>query len=251
MVIVGCVLTAVFSAQVQLPAGLTYQNRGNYSEGIKEGNATVPVLDLLGMVVDGGDSAGPMAAQFRVAFFLPTGKDFSASGVAITVREARNRYFYWLDDVQPREGWNVGKLNQFSWRTDVVVKSLTHHTEGPLKMADLTAVVRLGSQTNDGVVRVAPAALYQTEAPKQVKEYAFAFQPNTEVRFDFSLYPQAGTALLCHKAGIAEKNFTEWLQCRTDGWTDGWKDLLITLYDTAGTKLTRKITFFHRRSFRE
>lgn len=145
---------------------LKYQKRGNRSEGTRDQLVAGFHVDLLSVRVGFEELADKLGERLRLRFYLP-----EAVPAHITVREVENRYYYWLDNVQPKTPWQKGFGNEFDWPTNEVMAQL-----GDLTLNDLGALVRLGSNEPNAKERVAPAILYQSKLPAQVQRYEFTFK---------------------------------------------------------------------------
>lgn len=159
-------LAAILAAAAVADDRLKYQKRGNRSEGTRDQLVAGFHVDLLSVRVNFDELIGKLGERLRLRFYLP-----EAVPAHITVREVENRYYYWLDDVQPKTPWQKGFGNEFDWPTNEVMAQL-----GDLTVNDLGTLVRLGSKEPSSKERVAPAILYQSKLPAQIQAYEFTFK---------------------------------------------------------------------------
>lgn len=159
-------LAAVVAAAALADDRLKYQKRANRSEGTRDQLVAGFHVDLLSVRVNFDELADKLGERLRLRFYLP-----EAVPAHITVREVENRYYYWLDDVQPKTPWQKGFNNEFDWPTGEVMAQL-----GDLTANDLGTLVRLGANEPSSKERVAPAILYQSKLPTQIQSYEFTFK---------------------------------------------------------------------------
>jgi len=148
-----------------LYADLEYKNRGDRFEGKRSVPVSGAYIELISATVDEPTGTEGLPEHLRVKFFLP-----HTIPVFITVRELKNKHYYWLDKVKPRKRWRPGFDNQFSWSSTEVLQHLD-----AMKLAKLGALVRLEEENRSMKERVAPAVFYSSVSPTHVKAYRFVF----------------------------------------------------------------------------
>ena len=144
---------------------LKYQKRGDRSEGTRDQLVGGINVDLLSVRARYDEAIDRLGERIYLRFYLP-----ERSPAHVTVREVDNRYYYWLDNVQPKSPWRQGFNNSFDWSTGDVIRQL-----GDLRLDDLGVLVRLGANVPSANERVAPAILYQIRPPAQIHAYEFTF----------------------------------------------------------------------------
>lgn len=235
----------VLPAAAQPSAGLSYQNRGHYREGIRTAPSTGPNVDLIAALVDYHEPYSKLPAAFRILFYLP-----DRDQVSLTIRESDARYFYWLDQVQMDPGWQARKANHFDWSTGTVIQSLTWR-DRPLSLDDLAATVRLGGAEPGKEERVLPAALYHSQPPQAVDGYVFVFRPEMRVRLGFKVFPEGGaTALDSQTFPSVDAKKPQPVKLAAKAWPDGWYRLEMSGYSLSdNSRVDGVVHFYHARRF--
>lgn len=157
-----------------------YQNRGNRYEGIKPKPVAGSDIELLSARVDYEEPAQSLPQDLKVKFYLQ-----ARSEAFVTVRELANRYYYWLDKVQPAVPWGAGFGNSFDWPAKDVLQQLS-----PLRMYDLGILVRLDHPEPSAAEHVAPAIFYHSAYPPQVAGYLFVFRLNGTAHINAAVFPE-------------------------------------------------------------
>lgn len=224
---------------------LAYGSRGNYSEGIRYAPSTGAGLDLVSALVNHGEPGYQRTpAAFRSVFYLPP-----AETPALTIREIKPRYFYWLDDLK-NQPWIASRTNGFEWSTGRIIVNLMYK-DSPLKLEDLGAVVRLGAGTpSPGNERVVPVALYHTRQPEAVTGYTFAFFPEAAMRLTFQVNRDGGKT-----AAAPSQTFEDvlarqphFVRYRDIDWADGWYRLSYSGWTQKdNTRVEGVVRFYHTR----
>jgi len=230
----------------QSQAGLTYQSRGRYSEGIRTAPSTGPSLDLISALVEYHEPYKGLPPSFQAMFYLA-----KQEPVYLTIREVEARYFYWLDQVQPESGWQAGKQNRFGWPTATVIRSLNWRQGAPLILADLGAVVRLGSSTPAKVERVAPVALYHSRPPQSVEGYCFVFRPDARMRLRFEVFAEGqGKPLESQLFPSVLAGQPHPIRWKAKEWPDGWYRIAVSGYVlSSNAPVDARVGFYHVRRF--
>lgn len=161
---------------------LAYQKRANRSEGIKAKPVSGFDIELLSAQVDYPEPTGKLHERFYARFFLER-----PAPVFLTVRELDYKYYYWLDNIEPRGNWRTGFDNVFDWPTKDVISQLPG-----LTINELGTVARLDSPQPRAIERVAPVIFYQSEYPAEVKGYRFAFKLRGDAKIKAMIYPENG-----------------------------------------------------------
>jgi hypothetical protein len=157
---------------------LGYRKRDNRFEGIKAKPVSGFDIELLSAMVDYQDQPDKVSGRFGVRFFLERSRS-----VHLVVRELDYKHYYWLDQVQPEVPWEKGFRNKFEWPTREVVQQLKG-----LTMNDLGVVARLDKLTPAAVEQVAPVVFYQTQVPKTINGYVFAFRVRDDTKIKSTVY---------------------------------------------------------------
>ncbi len=157
--------------RAQTGAELAYQRRGRYNEGLRGAPSTGVPLDLVAAMVDYREPYTQLPPQFQALVFVP-----QAQPVYLTIREVEPEYYYWLDKAQPESGWQPGRVNRFQWSTGIVIRYLTQR-DRPLRLSDLGAVARLGSDVPTTPDVILPVAFYHSTPPAEALGYRFIFRP--------------------------------------------------------------------------
>jgi hypothetical protein len=218
-----------------------YQDRGDRHEGIRPKPVSGDDIQIVSARAEPvGWPVGEAPEQMHLRFFLP------ADGpVHVTVRELDYRYYYWLDRVRPRQAWQGGQANAFSWPTGDVLLWL--YDRG-LEPADLGAVVRLTPTSYPTAEeRVAPAVLAGDDRPVAVESYLFTFKTNMPARLSCHLYREGRRKPVWSKTFkrvSAGRPFT--CPVPTDRLDRGSHRLVVDGYslDTSAP-VTQEVAFFH------
>ncbi len=157
-----------------------YQKRVGRYEGVKPKPVAGNDIDLLSVRADYTDTASAMPDRLKIKFYLD-----SASAAYVFVRELDNRYYYWLDKVQPAVPWAAGFNNAFEWPSADVLKQLEQ-----LQMYDLGVLVRLDHPEPAAIEHVAPAIFYHSALPSRVDGYLFTFRLNGMAHITASIFAE-------------------------------------------------------------
>lgn len=167
---------------------LAYRDRGDRHEGVRLKPITGEDLELLAVIAEGelgGSDLGTAEDQVSVRFFLPR-----HDTVFLTVREPEPpRYFYWLDQVEPREPWRPSTTNTYSWSRSEVLDPLG------LEPGTLVPLVRLGEREAGAREQVAPAWLGRDSGSLRVASYRFLFKTNAAARLEGHIVDPEGHQL--------------------------------------------------------
>jgi hypothetical protein len=163
-----------------------YANRGDRYEGtLAQPVSGDDIVLISARVAPVGGPAAP--ARMRLTFYLP-----AQEKVKVTVRELDNRFYYWMDRVDPPKPWRPKRTNSFEWPTQDVLQWLYGRGLTP---EDLGAIVRLASgDTPSAREHVAPVLLSGDDAQVAPQRYLFTFKSNLPARLTCSLYPDRGMA---------------------------------------------------------
>lgn len=161
-------------------AQLEYRDRGNRYEGIKPKPVSGYDIELISARVDYKEEANQKPDRLKVKFYLT-----QPSEVYLIVRELDNKYYYWMDKVQPIKPWQQGFYNDFEWPTQEVLQQLDQ-----IGMYDLGVVARLEKPEPGKMERVAPAIFYHSKPPSTVRGYLFTFKTNGDARITCSFYKE-------------------------------------------------------------
>jgi hypothetical protein len=181
----------------------------------------------------------------RLTFYLP-----EQVAVQVTVRELDNRFYYWMDKVDPPKPWRPDRTNSFQWPSQDVLQWL--YGRG-LRPEDLGAIVRLGAgDTPSAREHVAPALLSGDGAPVAPQSYLFTFKSNLPARLTCSLYTDRGSEPVWSKdfhRVSAGRPFT--CQVPLGGLKKGDYRLEVDGYslDTSAP-VRQQVRFFHSRDLR-
>ena len=179
-------------AVAQDSANLTYQRRGDYYEGIRSSPSTGTAnVALIGALIDYEETYTALPDAFKVKFHLER-----ESEVYVTVRERDPKHFYWLDRVRAENAWRPGLQNLFEWPTGTVIRYLN---KPKLGLYDLVALARLDKPDPGLVERVAPVALYHSNAPRSSTGYVFTFRPSGRLRLTASIYGPGSKQAAVHR----------------------------------------------------
>lgn len=179
-----CLCLVFLGAPNPLWAQLTleYHKRANRHEGIKPKPVSGYDIELISVLADYQEpyESEGFPQRVTIRFYLYESpnplEDAGDKKVYLTVRELDYREYYWLDTVTPDEPWKQGFQNVFTWPTDPVLKKLK------LDLKDIGALVRLNRATSAEVENVAPAVLYHTDPPEDIKGYRFTMKTNEDAR---------------------------------------------------------------------
>ena len=147
--VVVCSLCPSHPVDLSASDSVSYQPRGNRSEGIKPKPVTGYDLELLSVLADFREAASELPPTLRVRFFLK-----ESTLVSLTVREQRYKDYYWLDQVVPTSPWKAG-FNEFSWPTGDVLRRV----DPKFPIENLGVVARLTHDGPSADELVAPAIL--------------------------------------------------------------------------------------------
>jgi hypothetical protein len=191
-------------------------------------------IELISAIVKPSNSSAGVPDIVKVKFFLKEKNE-----AFLTVREIRNRFFYWMDDVQP-DRWHQG-FNEYGWPTAEVIRKL----QGITDMYDLGVVVRLKNNTQDVVEEIAPAIFYYKTQPAKINAYLFTLKPNAPSDINCEVY-QGNRFLTSERfLGVnADTPFT--FEYDSSGIVDGSYKLVVTVVrQTNNKKFTKVINFYH------
>ncbi len=161
---------------------LSYQSRGNRSEGIKPKPVGGFDLELISVLADFREPVSGLPPTLHVRFFLK-----EPTSVHLTVREQRYKDYYWLDKVVPTSPWKTG-FNEFSWPTSDVLRQV--NPDFPID--NLGVVARLKNDGPSADELVAPVILYHTRPPSAVAAYLFTMKPASDARMKFQVFTTTG-----------------------------------------------------------
>jgi hypothetical protein len=161
---------------------LAYQKRANRSEGIKAKPVSGFDIELLSAQVDYPETVEKLGEHFYARFFLER-----PMRVFLTVRELDYKHYYWLDNIEPKGNWQAGFDNVFDWPTKDVIGRLTD-----LTINDLGTVARLESPQPRAIEKVAPVIFYQSQYPREISGYRFAFKLRADAKIKAMIYPERG-----------------------------------------------------------
>jgi hypothetical protein len=173
---------SAWCGSVLAETSLEYQDRGDRYEGVKPEpvSASVSEIELISAEVAHKEEAKEMPDQLKVRFYLRR-----PSEVFLTVRELDNKYYYWMDEVQPLEPWRPGFDNVFEWSTKEVIQPL-----GDIGMYDLGVVARLERRKPGMVERIAPVIFYHSHVPMAVEGYRFTLIAGGDARLTSHIYEE-------------------------------------------------------------
>jgi hypothetical protein len=154
---------------------LQYQKRGDRYEGVKAKPVSGYDIELLSVLADYQEMMvkGQLPKTVKLRFYLE-----KEQPVFVTVRELDYRTYYWLDKIQPQKSWVRGFGNEFAWPADPVLKQLTPR----VRLYELGALIRLGTETSSSIERVAPAILFASDPPSRVDGYRFTLKTGDDAR---------------------------------------------------------------------
>jgi len=168
-------------AHAQLGA-LDYQLRANRYEGVRRLPRSGFDIELLSARVDFRDVSERLSDRLHVGFYLS-----EPTEVHLVVRELDYKHYYWLDRAVPSTPWQAGVWNVFAWPTSDVIQQLKGLTP-----EDLGVVVRLGRGEPTADEMVAPAVLYQSQYPSEVKGYVFVFRARYSATIKAMIFTSRG-----------------------------------------------------------
>jgi hypothetical protein len=174
--------TLAFLSFDALADNLLYQDRGNRHEGIKSEAISAGDIELISALVDYREQAVQLPHQLKIRFYLKQSND-----VDVLIREVDNRYYYWMDKIEPRVPWRKATYNEFAWPTKDVLQHIVQRM-GPMNMYDLGAVARLGSYKPQLIENVAPIIFYHTQLPAKIEGYLFTFKIGNDARIQADVY---------------------------------------------------------------
>jgi hypothetical protein len=150
---------------------LRYQDRVGYYEGVRGREVAGEQVDLIFAMAAYQEKTSDVPSSLRLRFYLD--KDALPY---FTVRERKEKTYYWLDRVVRQAQWRAGKWNDFSWPTNKVIKPLSKRDN--FDWSRLVALVRLDKATPQPIERVAPVIFYHRTLPDRVSSYVFGFKCN-------------------------------------------------------------------------
>ena len=159
---------------------LSYQKRGNRSEGIKAKPVSGFDIELLAAQASISDETDKLGERFYARFYLE-----QPNPVFLTVRELDYKYYYWLDNIEHTGSWQAGFGNVFDWPTKDVVSQL-----GNLRMSDLGVVARLDNPQPRAIEKIAPVVFYQSQPPAKIEGYQFAFKLREDAKVKAVIYSE-------------------------------------------------------------
>lgn len=180
--VVVCWLCLLLPVALSATDPLSYQSRGNRSEGIKPKPVNAYDLELISVLADFREAANELPTTLRVRFFLK-----EPTSVYLTVREQRYKDYYWLDKVVPTSPWKAG-FNEFSWPTGDVLRQL----DPKFPIENLGVVARLKNDRPSAEELVAPVILYHNRPPSSVAAYLFTMKPASDARMKFHIFTATG-----------------------------------------------------------
>jgi len=142
--------------------------RGEWHEGVlgKPIAGKTGRFDLISVLAGYRDTpTDTLPPNLKLKFFLK-----EQGEVFLRIREPA--YQYWLDQVKPKEPWQVGFGNTFTWSSKTVLRKLNKRMD----LYELGAVVRLGYKKPAPVERVAPAILFHKTPPQSIDSYVFTLK---------------------------------------------------------------------------
>lgn len=221
-----------------VPQDLRYQSRTNRWEGFKDQSVSNYPVELISAIVrNSTESQNGMPEVLKIKFYLN-----EESKAFLTVREIDNKFFYWMDGVQP-DRWQKG-FNDFEWPTTDVLQKL-----GRIDMYNLGIVVRMNSDNQSGLQeQVAPAIFYHTNRPSKITEYLFTFKTDELSDLTCDVYPDKSNG------SLARQNFPR-INGETPvtfvfdsaGRADGWYRLVVNqIRKRTNNRFRKEIRFYHR-----
>lgn len=182
---------------------LDYQDRGDRCEGVFPKPVSNYDIELLSAIAY-REPSNDIPQQLKLQFYLPS---FNGNQeVYLKVHNLEGYYFYLMDRVQPKQGWQSG-INSYEWPTNIIKK-----LRRGLKVNALGVLVRLGSDQPKLKEEVAPAIFYYSKLPTIVSRYMFTFKTGGDVKLQYYLIDKNGKENLtaCESNGlqIGEKPFT-------------------------------------------
>jgi hypothetical protein len=236
----AALLLAALPLLAQYDPALQYRERGNRWEGLKPKPVSGYDIELLSALIDYREPSRGWPQALRLRFFLP-----AAEPVAITVRQPRPRTaYYWLDKVVPPASWRPRAFNEFTWPTEPVLKQLGDS----VTLEDLGAVVRL-RQGPTRQEKVAPAALFHTQAPAAASGYRFTFKTNGTAYVTGKIY--RGDQAVYQRPQNRERAGSPFtLSWAAQGQPEGEYRLVLSGYFDDNTRLAQEVVFYHRVSWK-
>lgn len=220
---------------------LKYQDRGDRHEGIDKGFAVSDRVELISATVSHNEILARIPDEYKLKFYLD-----QTVPVYVRVREIDNKYNYWLDQLQPKNGWRQGFDNEFKWSTQDVIK------RKQIKLDELGAVAQLGSGDPSLEMKVAPVLLFSAQLPSRIAGYSFIFKISRKADVTCSFSKDLDNSPL-----LSTQSFEVIGQRpRTVDWNvvnlnEGWYRLIITvIYSNNGQKVDQIVHFYHRPTFR-
>lgn len=185
-IVIASILSLIWAIPASSQSDLTYRDRGNRHEGIKDrllGGTTD--VELISMLADYAEETEQIPGYLRIKFYL----ERPSEKVSVTVRELRETYFYWMDKVQPSKSWPSG-FNEFQWPTQDVIRPLNDRL-GKLDVYDLGVIVRLKASEPTLAEELAPAVLYHSSPPSVIDGYLFTFETSRDAQLAFTVYRES------------------------------------------------------------
>ena len=237
LLLLASVAAPAFMGQLELK----YQDRGDRHEGIDKGFPVSDRVELISATIDHNEPLSQIPDQYKLKFFLS-----QKVPVFVRVREIDNKYNYWLDKLQPRNGWQQGFNNEFQWPTQEVIK------RKQIRLDDLGAVAQLDTADSSLDMKVAPVILFSSQLPNRISEYSFTFKVGRKADVTCSFSKDSGTS-----PSLATQSFLVIGQRpRTVSWravnaNEGWYRLSISvIYKNNSQKVDQIVRFYHRATIR-
>lgn len=182
----GCLsLLLGFPIPVSAEIELEYQRRGNYNEGVRGKTVGGEDLVLISAMVDYQEPVKKLPDKLQVQFYLE-----KPDAVDIRVREIEQKYFYWLDTVNPTKPWIKGAHNHFAWDTASVLQVLNSR----MNMYALGIVIKLTPNRRADIdYQVAPPVFFSQTLPSRIAAYRFDLKPGENALLNISIDQGTGT----------------------------------------------------------
>jgi hypothetical protein len=220
---------------------LKYQDRGDRHEGVDKGFPVSDRLELISATVSYNERIAQIPGEYKLKFYLD-----QTVPVFVRVREIDNKYNYWMDKLQPRNGWRQGFDNDFQWSTQDVIK------RRQIQLDDLGAVAQLGSGDPSLDMKVAPVILFSARHPDRITGYTFTFKISRKADVTCSYTKDSDNSPI-----LSTQSFeVPGQRPRTVDWnvgnlSEGWYRLIITvIYSNNGLKVDQIVRFYHRLNVR-
>lgn len=183
LVVLSAIAIAISAAAQE---DLQYQRRADRYEGVKARPVSGYDVELLSARLLHAEDLGKLGDRLGIRFHLKEDSD-----VHVVVRELEYKHYYWLDRIVPRTRWRAGFDNQFEWSTREVMKRLRD-----FRPNELGVVVRVGKSSPSVMERVAPALLYQAQAPSAGTGYLFTFRLRDDGKVTARIFRQGNDEAL-------------------------------------------------------